>query len=379
MTTRQTWTRRQFSQAVTASAGVALAHNTFALPAAEPRGFAFISSRTDVPDGGTIEVFQVSGSTWRHAQSVRGASPAHLLVHPTLPILYAVHDVPLWQYLPRGAVSAYAFDRHTGQLSLLGTQPLSLAATHPRHATLTANAGHLLVAAEHGGIYNLLPIATDGSLLAVSAIRKEFGWVDNDGIAKLASPRAVALHPDGSLLAADAGQECLTRFLLQRDSLAPCSQVRVHAGQGPSMLAVAPRGSNLYALNIAGDAISVHALAKNGPDRISPALQTYVVAKSAKSMRVAPGGRYLVSAAHNVTEILRIHPIDGSLTAHSRLRGTGETSLCFSMDGQRMLGLDAASGNVYTTAFEPIQGIAGRPEVVARVAGCLSLACSTGA
>lgn len=234
------WTRREFGRGAIALAGAALtSRSSFASPGPPEHGFCYLGG----PDA--IHVFRDRGAQSIPVQQVPAAAPAHLLRHPVLPVIYAVHAVDEWDHLPRGAVSAYRFHRLTGRLQLMATQALSLSATFPRHAVLTADASHLFVAAEGGGIYNLLPVAADGTLQPPTFVRKEFGLSEN-GIAKLAAPNSVALLPDGALLAADSGQETLTSFTVEHGSLAVRDRVRVHRGEGPALLLLSPDGAYAY-------------------------------------------------------------------------------------------------------------------------------------
>lgn len=255
------WTRREFGRAAIAVAGAsAAAQHGFADAPTSLHDIAFVGSMPPgQPEAGSIRVFRTAGTLWTPLGSVPAAAPAHLLMHPALPVLYAVHNVDTWDHLPRGAVSTYHYNRQTAHLHLLGTQPLSLSATKPRHAVLTAGATHLFVAAEGGGIYNLLPIAEDGSLLPVSTIHKELG-VEEDGAARSAAPNSVALLPDGSLLAADAGREMLTNFVVEDGLLSARHRTRVHRGEGPAYLTLSPDGNYAFTAGAAHGATRRHRL-----------------------------------------------------------------------------------------------------------------------
>ncbi len=254
------WTRRAFGQAALALAGSSLAVQSGLSTTAASKRLAFVGSAPpDQPERGSIHSFRVVGDRWTALATLPAPAPAHLLMHPTLPVLYAVHAVDTWDHLPRGAVSAYSVDRQTGRLGLLHTQPLSLSATYPCHAVLTAGASHLFVAAVGGGIFNLLPVTTGGALLPVSAIRKEFGSEENS-TAKLSTPDSTALLPDGTLLAADSGQETLTSFAIEQDALVVRHRTRVHPGEGPARLSVSPDGRFAYTFGATSGAVQRHRL-----------------------------------------------------------------------------------------------------------------------
>ena len=167
------WTRRQFAQAAalaTVAGGAPTWARALAPSGAQKLAFASIASDS----GGAIHAMRIAGGSIHPLTSVPSVAPGRLLLHPLLPVLYVLHDVALWEYLPRGAVSAYRFDTRSGSLTLLNTQPLSLAATHPHNGTVFLH-GTALFVMTSAGIYNVLPLARDGSLQPVSAIRKVIG------------------------------------------------------------------------------------------------------------------------------------------------------------------------------------------------------------
>ena len=102
-------------------------------------------------------------------------APACLLLSPAQRTLYVANEVDVHEGLPRGTVEAYRVDPLDGRLTLLARRPLSLSATRPRHMALSPDGKLLAVAAYGGGIYNLLPIAEDGSIGSPSSIYKEAG------------------------------------------------------------------------------------------------------------------------------------------------------------------------------------------------------------
>lgn len=237
------WTRRQFSQALAATAvSATLVRKATALPVANHEGFAFVGSSTADPMDGTVRVYRASGAAWREVHAIDAAAPVHLTMHPAVPVLYVLHGVAEWDHRPRGAVSAYRFEAATGHLSHLGTQPLSLSATHPRHAVVTADGQALFVAAESGGIYNVLPIVADGSLHRVTAIRKELG-MQHGSSGKTAAPGHMVLQADGSVYATDPGQGTVTRFSVSRNAITLRHRSHVCAATGASQLREADAGS----------------------------------------------------------------------------------------------------------------------------------------
>ena len=204
------WTRRQFAQTLAASAAASsLPNMALTSPIPAKKGFEFIGSADN-----TIHVFEGSGSDWSPLQVLPAASPAHLALHPTLPVLYAVHDVTLWDNLPRGAVSAYSI-APTGHLTLLHTQPLSLSATNPRHAAVAPDGTSFAVTAPAAGIFNILTIAVNGTLQPPAIIHKRLTL-------NTAETHSIFFLRDSkTLLTTDSKHRSLKSFTIQGDFLIP--------------------------------------------------------------------------------------------------------------------------------------------------------------
>lgn len=213
------WTRRQFGLIATATAaGMSLPRWAHGISSPRKEGFAFAGV---VPEngGGAIHTLRVADGQFTSLNVTPSVAPGRLLMHPSLPVLYALHDVALWEYLPRGSVSAYCFDAAGGRLTLMGTQPLSLAATHPRDGVVLSGGTALFVTTD-AGIFNVLPLTKDGSLLPVSAIRKVVG----------ASDMAVRLHGNGeTLLVTERGDAQVNGFRFVQEEFAEIRRVEMDA------------------------------------------------------------------------------------------------------------------------------------------------------
>lgn len=369
------WTRRQFSHAVAATS--LLGWKALAATPDGLAGLAFLGSSSESESesegsGGAIHVFRVSGSSWTSIQTIPAAAPAHIVAHPTLPVLYAVHAVGLWKNLPRGAVSAYAIAPATGRLTLLHTQPLSLSAIYPRHAAISPDGRYLLATAERGGLYNLLPIALDGALEPPSAIRKELG-LDAGPFGKTAAPRQAVFHPDGAtILSADAGQETISAFSFDHESIRLERRQRAHPGVGPSQLVLTPAGDWLYAQHATAGSITVYParagtnfqpMPAGTPRRLGPA-----------TMAMHPGGRFLVIADAGSITSFAIDAGSGQLSECAAVRIAKPLELLtWSSDGMHLLGVTQASGRILRFGFEDSSGALGTPGSVAQVDAASSL------
>ncbi len=335
----------------------------------DANGFAFVGS-SPAESSGAIHVFHVFGSRWTAVQTVAVASPACLVAHPTLPVLYAVHAVGLWNSLPRGAISAYAVAPITGRLTLLHTQPLSLSATYPRHAAIHPDCRFLLATSERGGLYNLLPIGPDGTLQPPSAIRKEYG-LDESPSAKIAAPRHALFHPDGAtILTADTGQQTVSTFSFDHQSIHLRSRTRMHPGAGPAQIALSPAGDLLYALHATDGSIAIY--------RTGSGLQATHAGRALHpgpaSVAMHPSGHFLVTAGPGFVRSLSIDANSGHLSKRSAIALAAPLEfLSCSPDGTHLLGITRATGHIVRLAFGASFGTLGKPEMVAQVNAASSL------
>ena len=364
------WTRRQFSQILAGSAAVwALPRAAAAMPLGQPSGYAVAGVLGTDASPGAIHLYRVGTTGWWPLQSIEAVNPAHLVAHPALPVLYAVHAVASWNDLPRGAVSAYRLDTVLGRLTHITTQPLSMAATHPRHAVVVADGTSLFVTAESGGISNVLPIAHDGSLRPVAAIRKHLGLQHGDRV-KSAAPAHTVLHPDGTFFTADPGQETISAFEFVDGAIALQNSTRVQAGTGPSQLALSRGGHWLYAMHAGDGSISTHAVERG---RISPPRQTYALARGAASMCLHPEGRSLLLSGPCGISALRIDPADGRLSLQSEAGEPNLNTLAFNADGSLVFGAQRTSGRVFSMPFHADSGEIGKAQTVAQADDAASL------
>ena len=150
--------------------------------------------------------------------------------------------------LPQGTVEAFHIDPFDGRLTLLGRTPLSLSATHPRHLALSPDGKLLAVAAYGGAIYNLFPIAEDGSLGQPSSIFKQAGCGPHAQSQASAHPHTLLFDASGRhLLSSDFGSDRLSVFAVEDGRLQRRMQHATGEGSGPGACALHPAGSVFYA------------------------------------------------------------------------------------------------------------------------------------
>jgi 6-phosphogluconolactonase (cycloisomerase 2 family) len=267
------WNRRRFLSNLALSA--VASRSVFALPpAAVPSYLAFVGiAPSDQLERGCIEVYRVQDARWSLIGTpVLTDKPHALALHPHLPVLYVAHRTAEHNHLPRGSVSAFGFDEASGELELLGRQPLALSATHPDSITVSPNGRSLMVGASTGGAWNFFSLASDGTILPTPASLKLAGsgphpsqWSPR--------PHTIVCHPSAHhAYATDFGSDRIDQIALHETPRSDDSfsgpaftrRVGVAAGSGPAHLVLHPSGRMLVAAHQLRPALSMFAIDSAG-------------------------------------------------------------------------------------------------------------------
>ena len=188
-------------------------------------------------------------------------NPSFLALHPSGRFLYAVGEIESFGGRTTGAVSAFAIDAKTGDLTLLNQQPSE--GTGPCHLVVDAGGKNVLVANYGGGTVAVLPIGADGRLAAGHLGPGAPGQRARTGTARR-SPHAHGIYLDASgrlALAADLGADRIFvyRFDAAKGRLEPHGAAPLAPGSGPRHLAFDATGRRLYAINELASTITLFA------------------------------------------------------------------------------------------------------------------------
>jgi 6-phosphogluconolactonase len=369
------WTRREF---VRGAAGVvALPHLQRALAAAPSRQFAYVASGQ-----GSLDVFSLRGDVWIRTHQVPSLAPACILLSAVQRTLYVANEVDVHEGLPHGTVEAFHVDPFDGHLSLLGRQPLSLSATHPRHMALSPDGNLLAVAAYGGAIYNLLPIAKDGRLGQPSSIFKQAGCGPNAQSQASAHPHTLLFDAGGRhLLSSDFGSDRLSVFAVEGGRLERRTQHSTGEGSGPGACALHPAGSVCYAWHELESTLACYRY-----DGASGALgetiqRLSIPVASVHALALHPSGRmlYTTQGNRNALNAWHVDASDGRLTA-ARVVALGEATpiqITVTPDGQCIFILDGLRGSIFRVTTDRVTGELHRKTEVAVVNEPKSIAIKT--
>ncbi|GAC1469549.1 MAG: lactonase family protein [Isosphaeraceae bacterium] len=180
------------------------------------------------------------------------SSPSFLAIDPRHRFLYAVNEVDAYKGQPGGAVSAFAVDARTGDLTFLNTQ--STGGSGPCHLVVDRTGKNVLVANYGGGSVAVLPIQPDGHLKPRSSfVQHQGSSVDP---ARQQEPHAHSVNLDSSgrfAFVADLGLDkvLIYRFDPRQGKIAPNDPpaADLPPGSGPRHFAFHPGGRFAYAIN----------------------------------------------------------------------------------------------------------------------------------
>jgi 6-phosphogluconolactonase (cycloisomerase 2 family) len=281
------------------------------------------------------------------------------------------NELDVYQGLPRGTVEAFHIDPFDGRLTLLGRTPLSLSATHPRHLALSPDGKILAVAAYGGAIYNLFPLAEDGSLGQPSGSFKQAGCGPHAQSQASAHPHTLLFDATGRhLLSSDFGSDRLSVFAMEDGRLQLRTQHATGAGSGPGACALHPAGSVVYAWHDLQSTLVCY-----GYDGMSGAMGDTIQrlsfpAASGHALALHPSGRMLYTSQGNRNELSawQVDAKDGRLT-HAQAVSLGEatpTQITAAPNGERVFILDGLSGSIYQVTADRTTGeLHGKAKVAA--------------
>jgi 6-phosphogluconolactonase len=274
------------------------------------------------PQGvGTIRFYRLdsaSGALEFVHQSAEMRNPSFLVVHPNKRTLYVVNEMPEFAGQPTGALSAYAIDPETWQLSLLNQQPSM--GEGPCYVGLDGTGRYAQVANFGAGSVAIYPLRADGSLGPASDVAQHPTLGD-----KVPRAHSVLMDPTNRLaVVCDLGLDrvYLYRVDLEHGRLLANEQpyVQLAAGAGPRHSAFHPNGKWLYIINELDNTLTV--LDYDAAQCRMTELQTistlpadFVGTSYCADVHISRDGRYLYGSnrAHNTIVCMAIDQTHGTL------------------------------------------------------------------
>ncbi|HEY9174786.1 MAG TPA: lactonase family protein [Verrucomicrobiae bacterium] len=296
-------------------------------------------------------------------------SPSFLAVHPNERFLYAVGEGTMLEGTRSGAVSAFALNKRSGQLSLLNQQPSG--GLGPCHLALESK-GRCLLAANYGsGSVTSLPVRKDGSLGEPVSTIQHIGASVNPQ--RQAGPHAhfITADPrDRFALCCDLGLDQVLVYRLdpKRATLIANDPpfATVKPGAGPRHLAFSPNGRFVFVINELASTVAVFAYdARRGTLAERQTVSTLPAGHpgtntTCAEIAVHPSGKFVFGSnrGHESIVTFAVDTKTGVLSHVAHQPTGGRTPRHFVIDptGQWLLAENQASDTVTVFRIDPRSG-----------------------
>jgi 6-phosphogluconolactonase len=388
MSSQSAWNRRTFVSAlgltVAAAAAPAIGEGQLPLarkrPGAGPSFLAFTGFSAPGDRGmDRIECHRVEAGKWITAGApMQCESLSALALHPKLTVLYAAHSTALHGGLPRGSVSAIAFDLASGVLRLMSRQGLSLSATRPEHLAVSPDGRTLLVSASGGGAYNFFSLAADGAILATPYALKQTGCGPHP-LQGAACPHAAVFHSEGSAAyASDLGADRINHIAFDSDLPTVRSRVSLAPGSGPAYVVRHPSEELLVVASRLRPALTVIPIDTDSGNLLSPVEQLAVDAELGGPLAMSRSGDrvYMASMQRSGESVVSVFRLSRSA---GRLRLLQQTPVPRFLNVEQLLRVDdqlllVGAGGVVSLPLDVGTGLVGEPMMALKEPGAASVA-----
>jgi 6-phosphogluconolactonase len=303
----------------------------------------------------------LSSGELQHVATTKGVKdPSFLALAPNRRYLYAVNEVEEFAGKKSGALSAFAINQKTGELSFLNQQPTMGGA--PCYVVVDRTGRFVLVANYAGGNVAVLPVGNDGRLGEATDLKQDSGSSINAERQEGPHAHCIVLDPaDRFAYSCDLGTDkiMIFRFDGRRGKLVPNATpwVQVKPGAGPRHFTIHPRGTFAYVINELHATVTVFARDPvHGNLRELQTIATlpkdFTAANTSADIHVSPDGLFLYCSnrGHDSIAAFSINPRNGQLTFIAHESTGGKTPRNFAIDptGAFLLVANQDSSNVVT-------------------------------
>lgn len=310
-----------------------------------------------------------SGKVSEVKLAAKAVNPSFLAIHPTRQFLYAVDEIGDFGGKRAGAVTAFALDPKTGELTRLNQQ--STVGAGPCHLVVDTKGHNVLVANYGGGSACVLPIGPDGRLGSATSFNQHLGSSANPQRQEGPHAHSINLDPEGRFAAvADLGldQVRVYRFDDQRGALTPNDPAfaKLPPGAGPRHFAFHPRAPFAYVINELNSTVT--AFGYDSQKGVLTPLQTASTVPDGfqgqnypADVQVHPSGRFLYGSnrGHDSIAAFTIDPASGKLTSQGQQSEGIKVPRGFGIDptGTFLLVGNQDGDSVVTFRIDPETGV----------------------
>lgn len=294
-------------------------------------------------------------------------NPTYLALSADKRFLYTVNELKEYHEEASSAVSSYAINEKTGELTFLNRRMTG--GGDACCVSLTANDSHLLVANFTGGSFSILPILADGSLGTASCFVQHYGHGLDPH--RQATPHVHQITPDPEskhVLVADLGKDEVSVYGIDWDcgcvvpNAAPT--IKTAPGDGPRQFVFDRSGKYLYLLTELSNTVRAYAYdSETGKATFLQALSMLpnecVADTIGACIKLHPSGEFLYASTRGYDSIAsyRVHK-DGMLTPLGIQKAGGKTPRDFNItpDGKFLLSGFQDSDELILFSIDPFNG-----------------------
>ncbi len=301
--------------------------------------------------------------------TAKTSNPSYLAISPNEQYVYAVNEnADTTGPFIGGSVSAFAFDKSTGQLTTLNQQ--ASMGKHPCYIT-TSNDGRWVVVGNYSsGTVAVLPVQKNGALGKASATVQHTGSGPNKARQLSAHVHSTVLTNDNQyLLVPDLGMDKVVvyRFSKGAGKLTgvPASTASTQPGSGPRHLVLDKQNKYAYLTEELTGNVTVFRLNKGkltAIQTLSAHPAGYTGDISSADIHLSPDGRFLYCSnrgASNTIAIFKVNAKNGqlSLVGHQSTLGVKPRNFNFDLSGKFLLVANQESSQIVVFKIDKKTGL----------------------
>lgn len=290
-----------------------------------------------------------------------GENPSFLTLDEQRKHLYAVNETGDYEGTESGAVSAFAVNQQTGDLTLLNK--VASRGGAPCHISIDDTGRTVLVANYMGGNIAAFPIQEKGELGQAADVAQFTGVGPNKNRQEAPHAHYVATDPENKyVLAVDLGTDKVMSYRLEasESTLTPNKPVvafTAEAGAGPRHLAFHPNSYYAYLLNELNSTVDV--LRYDSEKGVFAGIQTiptipadFKENNQPAAIKVSADGKFLYASnrGHNSLVVYAIDESTGrlALVEHENTGGDWPRDFTLDLSGNIVLIANERSNNIVT-------------------------------
>jgi len=293
-------------------------------------------------------------------------NPSYLAVGSGGKYLYAANET---EGAKPGGVSAFSFDKTTGQLKFLDKQ--GSGGDGPCYVSVDSHGKWAIVANYGGGSFSCLPIHADGSLGALTQFVQHTGKGPGSGHEKTHVHSTIFSPDEKYLVVSDLGLDQLSLYHFNASAtsnpLTPFhdSIVSITSGSGPRHTAFASHKPYVYLMSELSGTVDVFRATKTGLSpiqRLSSNPEGYKGDIGSADIHLTPNGKFLYASNRGDANTLAIYAVDtasGKLTikGFQSTMGKGPRNFMIDPTGKFLLVGNQRSNTIIIFRIDPTTGL----------------------